>query len=308
MLSFVLFLIFTPLFAQPKEEQSKITDTTQESHITSSPEKSTILKHPKKISLLSSLLSSLFSEKEDTKGPIKKHDPQLKKGFSDFQEENINSYFHENEYSVPQYSYSSEIVIEEEISPAERNQYLAKEPVGFEKILQEEILERYKNTLEYPQYYSITFEPGKDIYENFVQKRQEKGLPDTNLNFLSQLIKEVVFKEDNESTTEVRHSDMFLGKVFTKKIYDEEQAVIHNFSQGIIRLFLQKLPIKVLPDLVQFHPNKDLYTTFMQVCHPDGHPAEGAILSPLPDFIEAVSISEEKKSRKFSSSKLFIVF
>lgn len=85
---------------------------------------------------------------------------------------------------------------------------------------------------------------------------------------------------------------MFLGKLFSKKIYDEGQAVIHIFSQDIIRLFLQKLPIKVLPDFVQLYPNKDLYTIFMQVWHPDRPPAEGAILSPLPEFIEAVSISE----------------
>ena len=138
----------------------------------------------------------------------------------------------------------------------------------------------------------MAFEPGKDFYKIFVQKSQEKTPPDTTLNFLSQLIKEAVFKEDNEPTTEVRHSGMFLGKFFTEKIYDEGQAVIHTFSQDIIRLFLQKLLIKALPDFVQLYPNKDLYTIFMQACHPDGHPAEGAILSPLPNFIEAVSISE----------------
>jgi hypothetical protein len=220
----------------------------------------------------------------------------------------MRPYFCGNEYSVPQYSYSSEIVIEEEICPAELKQYLAKEPEEFDKKLQEEILERYKNTLESPQYYSMTFEPGKDLYEIFVQKRQEKGLSDTSLNFLSQLIKEAVFKEDNESTAEVRYSDMLLGKVFTKKIYDAEQVVIHNFSQDIIRLFLQKLPIKVLPDIVQFHPNKDLYTIFIQVCHPAGHPAESAILSPLPDFIEAVSISKEKNQENSHHQNYLLSF
>jgi hypothetical protein len=74
-------------------------------------------------------------------------------------------------------------------------------------------------------------------------------------------------------TTEVQHSDMFLGKVFIKKFYDAEQVVIHNFSQDIIHLFLQKIPIKVFSDLVQFHSNKDLYTIFIQVYHPVGHPA-----------------------------------
>lgn len=60
----------------------------------------------------------------------------------------MRPYFGGNEYAVPQYSDSSEIVIEEETCPAKLKQFLAKEPEEFDKKLQEEILERYKNTLE----------------------------------------------------------------------------------------------------------------------------------------------------------------